>query len=209
MDEIIGYDYRYKILIIGEEGAGKTSLVNRMMSNDSDVKEVDTTIGVEFTSTVQTVENKMIKIHMWDCAGDEAFFPLIQVYFRDTACAIVVMNLTSDIGLMKTEKWRMRYLQEKGDTDIPFILIGNKLDLTNDRKITYKEGEDMANKYGVKYIEVSAKTGANTTNCLSMITRHVYDNMDKGLCGILKGYRCEIEPHNVYDYKNYRCCIIN
>jgi len=209
MDKVIGYDYRYKILIIGEGGAGKTSLVNRMMSKDGDVKEVDTTIGVEFTSTVQTVENKMIKIHMWDCAGSEAFFPLIQVYFRDTACAIIVMDLTSDIGLMTTEKWIKRYLREKGKTEIPFILIGNKLDLICDRKISKEKADELAKKYGVKYIEVSAKTGANTINCLNMITKHIYDNMDKGTCGIMKGYRCEIEPHSVDDYKDYKCCVIN
>ena len=207
MEKVIGYDYRYKILIIGEKGAGKTSLVNRMMSNDSEMKEVDTTIGVEFTSTVQTVEDKMIKIHMWDCAGDEAFFPLIQVYFRDTACAIVVMDLTSSYGLNKTEKWILRYLQEKGDTEIPFILIGNKLDLTNERRITKEAGEELAEKYGVKYMEVSAKTGANTRNCLRLITNHIYENMEKGKCGIMKGYRCEIESAN--DIKDYKCCVIN
>lgn len=204
MDKIIGYDYRYKILLIGDKGVGKTSLVNRMLGND--IKEIDTTIGVEFTSTVQTVEEKMIKIHMWDCAGDEAFFPLIQVYFRDSACAIIVMDLTSCVGLKRAEKWIMRYIQEKGETEIPFILIGNKLDLANERIISEKEGNDLAEKYGAKYIETSAKTGANTRDCLNMITKHIYENMDKGLCGIMKGHKIEIDKDRK-DY--YSCCLIS
>ncbi len=204
MNKVVGYDYRYKIIIIGARGAGKSSLVNRMLGND--IKEVDTTIGVEFTSTMQTIENKMIKIHMWDCAGDEAFFPLIQVYFRDAACALVVMDLSCDEGLKLTRKWIERYKNEKGDTEIPFILIGNKIDLVEERKIKEEEGKKLAEDYGGIYIEVSAKTGANTRSCLSKITTHIYDNMEKGLCGIRYGHKLEIDKGNK-DY--YNCCIIS
>ena len=200
---IIGYDYRYKIILIGAVGSGKSTLVSRMLGKDC--KEVESTIGVEFTATTQTIEDKMIKIHMWDCAGDEAFFPLIHVYFRDAACAIVVMDLSSRKGLNTTKTWIERYKREKGDTKIPIILIGNKIDLV--RKITKEEGENLAKEYGGKYMEVSAITGENTSKCLNMITTHIYENMDKGLCGIREGYKCEIEKPGRRNY--YDCCIIS
>ncbi|XP_067404441.1 ras-related protein Rab-41 isoform X3 [Emydura macquarii macquarii] len=150
---------KFKLVFLGEQSVGKTSLITRFMYDSFD-NTYQATIGIDFLSKTMYLEDRTIRLQLWDTAGQERFRSLIPSYIRDSAAAIVVFDITNLNSFQQTSKWIDDVRTERG-SDVIIMLVGNKTDLADKRQITTEEGEQRAKELNVMFIETSAKTGYN------------------------------------------------
>lgn len=170
-------DYTFKIIFLGNQGVGKTSIVRRL--RDKGFKyEAEPTIGLDFTSLYANITHgKKVKFHVWDTAGQENFKSIIKTYYRGVACACIVIDVSDKDALDEASKWLKEYntLKSPDSVGMP-VIIGNKTDLN--RKYKYEEGEAWANDNGCMYWEMSAKNNDNTSGLLYFIGNNIFNNWD-------------------------------
>ncbi|XP_062910513.1 ras-related protein Rab-6A isoform X4 [Mobula hypostoma] len=150
---------KFKLVFLGEQSVGKTSLITRFMYDSFD-NTYQATIGIDFLSKTMYLEDRTIRLQLWDTAGQERFRSLIPSYIRDSAAAVVVYDITNVNSFQQTTKWIDDVRTERG-SDVIIMLVGNKTDLADKRQITTEEGERRAKDLNVLFIETSAKIGYN------------------------------------------------
>lgn len=150
---------KYKLVFLGDQGVGKTSIITRFMYDSFD-KNYQATIGIDFLSKTMYLEDRTVRLQLWDTAGQERFRSLIPSYIRDSSVAVIVYDITNRASFLNTSKWIEDVRNERGN-DVIIILVGNKTDLSEKRQVSVEEGEDKASKEGIMFIESSAKAGFN------------------------------------------------
>ncbi len=150
---------KYKIVFLGDQSVGKTSIITRFMYDSFD-KNYQATIGIDFLSKTMYLEDRTVRLQLWDTAGQERFRSLIPSYIRDSSVAVVVYDISNRASFLNTSKWIEDIRNERG-SDVIIALVGNKVDLSEKRQVSVEEGEDKAKKDGIHFIEVSAKAGLN------------------------------------------------
>jgi len=150
---------KYKLVFLGDEAVGKTSIITRFMYDTFDTT-YKVTIGIDFVSKTMYLEDRIVRLQLWDTAGQERFRSLIPSYIRDSSVAIVVYDVSSRASFLNTEQWIEDVRSERG-SDVVIMLVGNKTDLSEKRAVSVEEGEKKAKEYGVMFIETSAKAGFN------------------------------------------------
>uniref|UniRef100_A0A673BET8 RAB6B, member RAS oncogene family b n=1 Tax=Sphaeramia orbicularis TaxID=375764 RepID=A0A673BET8_9TELE len=151
---------KFKLVFLGEQSVGKTSLITRFMYDSFD-NTYQATIGIDFLSKTMYLEDRTVRrLQLWDTAGQERFRSLIPSYIRDSTVAVVVYDITNVNSFQQTCKWIDDVRTERG-SDVIIMLVGNKTDLEEKRQITIEEGEQRAKELNVMFIETSAKTGCN------------------------------------------------
>uniref|UniRef100_A0A8C5RSF8 RAB41, member RAS onco family n=1 Tax=Laticauda laticaudata TaxID=8630 RepID=A0A8C5RSF8_LATLA len=150
---------KFKLVFLGEQSVGKTSLITRFMYDSFD-NTYQATIGIDFLSKTMYLEDRTVRLQLWDTAGQERFRSLIPSYIRDSTIAVVVYDITNLNSFQQTSKWIDDVRTERG-SDVIIMLVGNKTDLADKRQITTEEGEQRAKELSVMFIETSAKTGYN------------------------------------------------
>ncbi|XP_075793329.1 ras-related protein Rab-6B isoform X1 [Pelodiscus sinensis] len=150
---------KFKLVFLGEQSVGKTSLITRFMYDSFD-NTYQATIGIDFLSKTMYLEDRTVRLQLWDTAGQERFRSLIPSYIRDSTVAVVVYDITNLNSFQQTAKWIGDVRTERG-SDVIIMLVGNKTDLADKRQITIEEGEQRAKDLSVMFIETSAKTGYN------------------------------------------------
>lgn len=150
---------KYKLVFLGEQSVGKTSLITRFMYDSFD-NTYQATIGIDFLSKTMYLEDRTVRLQLWDTAGQERFRSLIPSYIRDSTVAVVVYDITNTNSFHQTSKWIDDVRTERG-SDVIIMLVGNKTDLSDKRQVSMEEGERKAKDLNVMFIETSAKTGYN------------------------------------------------
>uniref|UniRef100_A0A8C8EY68 RAB6A, member RAS oncogene family n=1 Tax=Oncorhynchus tshawytscha TaxID=74940 RepID=A0A8C8EY68_ONCTS len=150
---------KFKLVFLGEQSVGKTSLITRFMYDSFD-NTYQATIGIDFLSKTMYLEDRTIRLQLWDTAGQERFRSLIPSYIRDSAAAVVVYDITNVNSFQQTTKWIDDVRTERG-SDVIIMLVGNKTDLADKRQVAIEEGERKAKELNVMFIETSAKAGYN------------------------------------------------
>ncbi|KAM8742742.1 ras-related protein Rab-6A isoform X1 [Acanthopagrus latus] len=150
---------KFKLVFLGEQSVGKTSLITRFMYDSFD-NTYQATIGIDFLSKTMYLEDRTIRLQLWDTAGQERFRSLIPSYIRDSAAAVVVYDITNVNSFQQTTKWIDDVRTERG-SDVIIMLVGNKTDLADKRQVSIEEGERKAKELNVMFIETSAKAGYN------------------------------------------------
>ena len=150
---------RHKIIFVGDAGVGKTTIISRIMDNPfSDSYEPS--IGVDFMSKNIKFRGQNIKLQMWDTAGQEKYKGLIPSYVRNSSIVFVVYDISSKVSFDNIPKW-INFIKTIENTTL--VLCGNKIDLSN-REVQKNEGAELAQKEGIAFFEVSAKTDENIKN---------------------------------------------
>ncbi|KAF7701598.1 Vacuolar protein sorting-associated protein 21 [Cucumispora dikerogammari] len=146
----------YKTVILGHYNSGKTSIIQRFILNKFNPHE-EPTIGAAFlTKTITHPHNNIKhKYEIWDTAGQERYRSLIPMYYRGAHVALIVFDVTNPDSFKDAMSW-INILENE---DFIKILIGNKSDLLDERKISRDEAIEVSNKYNVIYYDCSAKTG--------------------------------------------------
>ncbi|KAJ2129351.1 GTPase Ryh1, partial [Coemansia sp. RSA 678] len=150
---------KHKLVFLGEQGAGKTSVITRFMYDTFDTT-YQATIGIDFLSKTMYLEDRTVRLQLWDTAGQERFRSLVPSYIRDSCVALVVYDITNREGFAQTSKWIDIVHAERGN-DVMIVLIGNKTDLGDARQVSTEEGEKKARDLNVMFMETSAKAGHN------------------------------------------------
>ncbi|KAK4536889.1 hypothetical protein CDCA_CDCA10G2914 [Cyanidium caldarium] len=150
---------KYKLVFLGDQSVGKTSIITRFMYDKFD-NNYQATIGIDFLSKTMYLEDRTVRLQLWDTAGQERFRSLIPSYIRDSSVAVVVYDVTNRKSFLSTAKWIEEVRNERG-SDVILVLVGNKTDQAEKRKVSVEEGEAKAKEYDILFIETSAKAGLN------------------------------------------------
>ncbi|CAI0420250.1 unnamed protein product [Linum tenue] len=150
---------KYKLVFLGDQSVGKTSIITRFMYDKFDTT-YQATIGIDFLSKTMYLEDRTVRLQLWDTAGQERFRSLIPSYIRDSSVAVVVYDVANRQSFLNTSKWIEEVRTERG-SDVIIVLVGNKTDLVEKRQVSIEEGDGKAKDFGVMFIETSAKAGFN------------------------------------------------
>ncbi|GAA5843958.1 hypothetical protein JCM3766R1_006118 [Sporobolomyces carnicolor] len=160
---------KFKLVFLGEQSVGKTSLITRFMYDTFD-NTYQATIGIDFLSKTMYLEDRTVRLQLWDTAGQERFRSLIPSYIRDSSVAVVVYDITNRQSFMNTSKWVDDVRSERGN-DVIIVLVGNKTDLNDKRQVTTEEAEQKSKELNVMFIETSAKAGHNVKTMFRKIAQ--------------------------------------
>ncbi|XP_042065939.1 ras-related protein RABC1 [Salvia splendens] len=179
------FDYLFKLLMIGDSGVGKSSL---LLSFTSDAfEELSPTIGVDFKVKHVTLGGKKLKLAIWDTAGQERFRTLTSSYYRGAQGIIMVYDVTRrDTFTNLSDIWAKEIDLYSTNQDCIKMLVGNKVDKESERVVSKKEGIDFAREYGCLFIECSAKTRVNVEQCFEELVLKILETpslLAEGLAG--------------------------
>jgi len=150
------YDCLVKILLIGDSGVGKSSIM-KQFTDEEYHDEYACTIGVDYKSIPITVKNKLVKLQIWDTAGQERFKTITQIYYRGAHAILVVFDLTDPLSFSNIKGW-LSEIDKSAPDNVIKILVGNKADMKINRQISKEEAETFSLMSGFKkYFETSAK----------------------------------------------------
>jgi len=175
------YDYLFKLLIIGDSGVGKSSLMNRFSDNVFSESYINT-IGVDFKIRTIEVNGKMIKLQIWDTAGQERFRTIVSSYYRGAHGIMIVFDITDKESFYNVKMWSEE-IKKYASSNVKTILIGNKADFESKRQVEYSEAKEYADSNNMNYFETSAKTALNVEKSFfelaSLLINNVVVNTNK------------------------------
>ena len=175
----MSYSYLFKYIIIGDTGVGKSCIL--LQFTDKKFQPVhDLTIGVEFGARMITIDNKLIKLQIWDTAGQESFRSITRSYYRGAAGALLVYDITRRDTFIHLSRW-LDEAKQNSTNHMCIMLIGNKSDLTHKRQVSYDEGKLFADQHGLIFVECSAKTSDHVDECFIQTAQSIYNNIQSGV----------------------------
>ena len=165
-------DARFSIIIVGDVSCGKTSLVQRFMTNLF-VPNRTKTIGIDFEVKSFIMGKKKIKLQIWDLGGEKRFKSLLPTYIRGAKGGLFMYDITNYFSMAHIDDWLSVIRKEiKAEDWFPIIMVGGKADLANEREVGTQEGRSIAKSRGVDgFIECSSKSGENVEKTFKVLTR--------------------------------------
>ena len=165
------YEHLVKILMVGESGVGKTCLIKRFTKNEFSLTHLST-IAIDFKMKVLTINNTRLKLQIWDTAGQERFNTLTAGFFKGSDGIIVTYSVTERKSYENVNKW-MNQIQSLAPKEVSILLVGNKIDMEDEREVSVDEGKAMAEKYNAVFFETSAKTGESVEGVFECLAKDI------------------------------------
>ena len=179
----MNYDKRCQILLIGDSSVGKTSLIQRYVNGIfKDEKDVYLpTVGLDFYKKHEIINNMNVLVRLWDTAGQERFKSLTPNYFKNAEGVMLTYDITNTESFENLKFWINSIKTNLGDKNIfiPIIIVGNKLDMEDKRKITKENADKLSKEYNYKYFETSAKTGEGVDDAFRDLVNQILEKSDK------------------------------
>ncbi|XP_048208062.1 ras-related protein Rab-31-like [Perognathus longimembris pacificus] len=160
-----------KVCLLGDTGVGKSSIARRF-AEDNFEHNVHPTIGASFMTKTVPYGNELHKFLIWDTAGQERFHSLAPLYYRGSAAAVIVYDITKQDSFHTLKKW-VKELKEHGPENIIMAIAGNKCDLSDIRQVPLKDAEEYAESIGAIVVETSAKDAVNIKELFQGISRQI------------------------------------
>ncbi|KAF5473669.1 ras-related protein RABC2a-like isoform X1 [Juglans microcarpa x Juglans regia] len=168
------YDLSFKILLIGDSGVGKSSLLVSFISNS--VEDLSPTIGVDFKIKLLTAGGKKLKLTIWDTAGQERFRTLTNSYYRGAQGIILVYDVTRrDTFTNLSDVWAKEVELYSTNQGCIKMLVGNKVDIDSERVVSREEGIALSKELGCLFLECSAKTRENVEQCFEELALKIME----------------------------------
>jgi small GTP-binding protein len=167
------YDFTWKIMMLGDKDAGKTSLTIRFISGFF-LEDIKLTIGLDFYSKTTNYSEKKVKLQIWDFGGEERFRFLLHQYCKGANAAFFLYNITIPRTLDHLPEWIQIIREHAGD--IPIMLVGTNVHLKEQRAVTREQDIQAARLNNLSgFIEVSSKTGQNVEKLFDLMTEILFD----------------------------------
>jgi len=206
-------DAKFKIILLGNSGVGKTNIASRYVRNNIDMMS-RATIGVGFFNIGYEYEGTNIVVELWDTAGQEKFRSLVGIYYRGTNGIILCYDITNRKSFDDIiTSWFSEIDRFKHDNLI-ITLVGTKCDLVDSRQVEYSEGEELAKKYNLSFFEVSSLQNINIKNTIDILIESIYKNYLRELNKKIENNKLELQKqqlqqHEQDDLSNKQsCCIL-
>jgi Ras-related protein Rab-1A len=200
------YDYLYKILIVGNSGVGKSSILLRFTENIFSYSFLST-IGVDFKVKTISLDNDVIKLQIWDTAGQERFKTITSSYYRGGNGAILVFDVSMSDSFENIKNW-LKEIDTNNPDNIPKILVGNKIDLNTERVISSTQAKNFADSNNLIYIETSSKDDVGVYTIFETLSKEIKINkkVEKNIFKTdLKDIKSEKTGKNIRN-KQDSCC---
>ncbi|KAF7242509.1 Ras-related protein Rab-39B [Varanus komodoensis] len=174
------WHYQFRIITLGDSTVGKSSLLKRY-AEGAFLESINQTVGVDFyVHYVQVEPDLRIKLQFWDTAGQERFRSVTRSYYRNSAGAVLMFDLTNRASFENIRNWHQEVVDTVQPRHVVFLLVGHKSDLQAGRKVGQKEAEKLAASLEAKYIETSAKSNINVEEAFQMLTLGIYEALKSG-----------------------------
>jgi len=169
----------FKVIVIGSSGVGKTCLTIRALKGEFNAL-LNPTIGFEFLTMKLKYKNKIIALQIWDTCGQEVFQSVISHFYKKASMAILVYSIADKKTFTDLNKW-LEEIKNNADPDIKIALVGNKIDLQDNRDVTKEEALEFKEQHNLDLVfESSAKHGDNSRDIFFETTKMLYrDYIDK------------------------------
>ena len=179
------YDLSFKMIVIGDSGVGKSCLTTKAVKNKFE-EFYQATIGFEFLTFNLKMNETVVKLQIWDTCGQEVYRSLISNFYRNSSLAVLLYAIDNRDSFINVDNW-LKELKGQANPDVKIMIVGNKCDLEDERKVSIEEGKEFKEKNNLNYfMEASAKTGFNAKNVLIeaakilyrdyLVNKNLYDN---------------------------------
>ena len=172
-------DYVFKIIIIGDSGVGKSSLLRRF-ADQSFTENYINTIGVDFKVRTFDIFGKTVKLNIWDSAGQERFRTIVNTYYRGAHGICLVYDITDLESFTKLGDW-LNDVKELAETNAKKLIIGTKLDMESQRCVKKEQVQSYSEQCKIPFIETSSKNGLNVEAAFNEMTKLLLADVDGGL----------------------------
>jgi len=166
-------DYKFKICIIGAASAGKTAIVERLISGEFN-PDLKPTVGIEYKPFRFDIGEYLCQLELWDTAGQEAYKAVARSYFRQAVGCVLVFDLTEQKSFDELQFWLSQFRELASPNGI-ILLVGNKADLEDKRQVSADTAEQFAKDNLLNYIETSALNGQNILEVFQRLTKEIFD----------------------------------
>jgi len=167
------YDILFKLIIIGDSGVGKSNILSRWITGKYS-QNIMATVNVEFASKSFECEGKIVKLQLWDTAGQERYKAITRQYYRGAHGAVVVYDVTKANTYTHVTQWLEDIKEFSQNEHIQILLIGNKIDLDDQKAVDTQEALEFSKKHSINYLETSALDGSNCAKAMQMILQDIY-----------------------------------
>jgi len=172
-----GYDFLFKVPIVGDSGVGKTALLLRFVEDKFD-ESPTATLDEDYKMKQIAVDNQRVKLQIWDTAGQERFRTVTSSFYRAAKGTILVFDVTNPATFSQAQQW-VTDIRNNTSQTAPLFLVGNKTDLP-DRKVTADSAKEFAKTHRLEYYETSAKSSQGVTEAFTALCRAMIGGGDKG-----------------------------
>jgi len=196
----------HKVIMVGSGGVGKSALTLQFMY-DEFVEDYEPTKADSYRKKV-VLDGEEVQIDILDTAGQEDYAAIRDNYFRSGEGFLCVFSITEIESFQATAEFREQILRVKSDERIPFLLVGNKMDLEERRQVNVDVAQSRAAQWNVPYVETSAKTRANVDKVFYDLMRLVRDNKDRAATAAGSGKRSTQAANGREQRRKKKCCIL-
>jgi Ras-related protein Rab-4B len=173
-------DYGFKLIIVGDASAGKSSFMHQFLAGKFR-KQSTHTIGVEFGTKIISLGQRKIKLQIWDTAGQERYRAVTRSYYRGAVGALILYDVTSRDSFNNLPTW-LQDAREQAWKDISIIAVGNKRDLKEERQVSFLEASRFVQEQDILFMETSALTGENVQEAFNTLAQRILNKVEEGMC---------------------------
>ena len=164
---------KYRIVLIGDAGCGKTSLIWALLHPDSVLCDAESTIGASMTSLTCEMGGKAVDLNFWDTPGSQTYRNMLPLYLRDASVVIIVYSITDQTSFQDVGQWYQSARNNASD-EAAYMIIANKRDLSDSRVVSEETGRSLAASLGVTFMETSAMSREG----LPSLMEHIYESVN-------------------------------
>ena len=172
------YELLYKIIIIGDTGVGKSNILSRYLK-DEFRDDSKSTVGVELGTKYLKIKDIGAKLQIWDTAGQERYKSITSSYYKGSHGCFIVYDITNEKTFENVDNW-FKQAQKEASKEVSIILVGNKCDLENERKISKEKGEEKAKTLNCPFFETSALSKIKIEDIFTEMINNIFEKTGGG-----------------------------